>query len=125
MPPPTRIAILGGGLTGLSATLHAARRFPNARIVLFERSSRLGGWVRSHRVEVEAPVVSEGSSTSSKITKASILLETGPRTLRPSFKDSGKAVFELVCFLVLRELLSSLLISLNCRFTFSTYKARL
>jgi oxygen-dependent protoporphyrinogen oxidase len=91
MAPPTRIAVIGGGLTGLSAAFHAARRFPRAQVVLFERNQRIGGWVRSHRVEVEAPAAS-----GSENVKASILLECGPRTLRPAVDGSGRAVLELV-----------------------------
>lgn len=96
MPQPTRIAILGGGLSGLSAAFHAARRFPRAQVVLFERNSRVGGWVRSQRVEVEAPVASGSSVISGRTAKASVLLESGPRTLRPGVDGSGRAVLELV-----------------------------
>ena len=77
--PPARIAVLGGGLTGLSSAFHLSRRFPETNIVLLERQRRLGGWVRSERVDL--PQVG-----------ASVLLEAGPRTLRPN----SKAVLELV-----------------------------
>ncbi|PCH35100.1 Protoporphyrinogen oxidase [Wolfiporia cocos MD-104 SS10] len=76
------IAVLGGGLTGLSSAFHLSRRFPRARITLLEKSQRLGGWVRSKRVNIR---MADGS-------EASVLLEAGPRTLRPN----GLAVLELV-----------------------------
>ena len=75
---PRTITILGGGLTGLSSAFHLSRRFPTAQITLLERQARLGGWVRSERVELP--------------TGGSILLEAGPRTLRPN----GKSALELV-----------------------------
>ena len=77
--PPQHIAVLGGGLTGLSSAFHLSRRFPSTQITLIERQKRLGGWVRSERV------VLPGTTTS-------VLLEAGPRTLRPH----GKSVLELV-----------------------------
>ncbi|KAH9936033.1 hypothetical protein B0H21DRAFT_780825 [Amylocystis lapponica] len=75
------VAILGGGLTGLSSAFHLARRFPRARITLLEKAPRLGGWVRSERVVVK------GSTG-----EASVLLEAGPRTLRPG----ALALLELI-----------------------------
>lgn len=80
--PPTTIAVIGGGITGLSAAFHLSRRFPQAQICLLEKSAREGGWIRSRRVDVQGY---NGE-------KANVLLETGSRTLRP---NSG-AVLELV-----------------------------
>ncbi len=42
-----KIAILGGGISGLSAAWYAKKRYPHARIQLFEQSNRLGGVVDS------------------------------------------------------------------------------
>ncbi len=72
------IAVIGGGLTGLSSAFHLSRRFPDASITLFEKHHRLGGWVRSERVDV-------GPSQQ-------MVLEAGPRTIRPS----AKSILELV-----------------------------
>ena len=74
---PRSIGILGGGFTGLSSAYHLSRRFPTSKIVLLENDTRLGGWVRSNRVEL--PQID-----------ASVLLDAGPRT------SNGKAVLELV-----------------------------
>ncbi len=38
-----KIAILGGGISGLSAAWYAKKRYPEAQVQLFEASSRLGG----------------------------------------------------------------------------------
>jgi oxygen-dependent protoporphyrinogen oxidase len=70
--------VLGGGISGLSAAFHLSRRFPRTPLTLLEKSSTVGGWIRSERVKL-----SSGSS---------IVLEAGPRTLRPS----GKGLMELV-----------------------------
>lgn len=85
MGPPRSFMVLGGGLSGLSAALHLSRRFPartGIRITLLEKSSRLGGWVQSERVRVKDKHGHE----------AEILLESGPRTLRPA----SKAILEIV-----------------------------
>lgn len=85
MGSPRSFTVLGGGLSGLSAAFHLSRRFPartGTRITLLEKSSRLGGWVQSERVRVKDKHGHE----------AEILLESGPRTLRPA----SKAVLEIV-----------------------------
>ncbi|KAF8954755.1 protoporphyrinogen oxidase [Flammula alnicola] len=84
--PPGKIAVLGGGLTGLSSAYHLSRRFPTSQVVLLEKQARLGGWVRSERVTL--PQIG-----------ASVLLEAGPRSLRPN----GKSVLELINLLKLED----------------------
>ncbi|KFY39269.1 hypothetical protein V495_06041 [Pseudogymnoascus sp. VKM F-4514 (FW-929)] len=65
---PDNVAVLGGGITGLIAAAMVARRNPNAKVTLYEGSSRLGGWVHSEVVQSsDGPVV----------------FEDGPRSLRP------------------------------------------
>ncbi|EEB89183.1 hypothetical protein MPER_12747 [Moniliophthora perniciosa FA553] len=88
-----QIAVLGGGLTGLSSAFHLSRRFPEASITLLEKGPHLGGWVSSERVSVTHP---EGHT-------AEVILETGPRTLRPN----AKSVLELIHLLGLRNLLKT------------------
>lgn len=58
-----RLAILGGGISGLSAAWYFLKQEPNAQITLFEASNRLGGWIESKR---EGP----------------FLFELGPRTFQ-------------------------------------------
>ncbi|THH03061.1 hypothetical protein EW145_g6562 [Phellinidium pouzarii] len=87
--PPSSIAIIGGGIAGLSSAFYLSRRFPQAAITLFEKSSREGGWINSRRVDVK-----DGHGN-----RAQMLLEAGPRTLR---SNSG-AVLELINLLDLRS----------------------
>jgi NAD(P)-binding Rossmann-like domain len=79
---PHHVVILGGGITGLSAAFHLARKHPTLRITLVEKSNRFGGWVRSDRVEVYDNNGNRGS----------VLLESGPRSIRPN----SKSILELV-----------------------------
>ncbi|KAH9888069.1 Protoporphyrinogen oxidase [Cubamyces lactineus] len=94
------ITVVGGGLSGLSAAFHLSRRFPaqtGVQITLLEKAQRLGGWVNSERVRVKCR---HGH-------QADVLLESGPRTLRPA----SKAVLELIHLLNLSS--SVLTISRN------------
>lgn len=42
-----KVAILGGGISGLSAAWYLLKKEPNAQITLFESTNRLGGWIES------------------------------------------------------------------------------
>lgn len=63
-----RIAVLGGGITGLSAAHYLTRELPTAKVTIYEASERLGGWLQSQRVDVG---------------NGNVVFESGPRTLRP------------------------------------------
>lgn len=77
---PTDVAVLGGGITGLVSAYYLSKEFSNAKIVLFEGSSRLGGWVKSEKVDVG---------------NGSVIFEQGPRNLRPSIPN-GLITLDLV-----------------------------
>ncbi|KAF8074591.1 hypothetical protein FPV67DRAFT_1474140 [Lyophyllum atratum] len=96
--PPRQIAVLGGGLTGLSSVFHLSHRFPDARITLLEKQSRLGGWVRSEQIQPELGRNHEPSLDPSSPT---LTVEAGPRTLRPG----SKSVLELINLLGLQPAL--------------------
>ncbi|KAF7325660.1 Protoporphyrinogen oxidase [Mycena kentingensis (nom. inval.)] len=71
---------------GLSSAFHLSRRFPSSIVTLIDKNKRLGGWAaHSERV----PLPSGGS----------VLLEGGPRTLRPN----SYAVLELINLLGLSD----------------------
>lgn len=65
---PTRVAVIGGGVTGLAATYYAAKRYPKTEFTLFESSNRLGGVIESKTVRMR-----DGSIA---------VCEMGVRTLR-------------------------------------------
>jgi myosin-crossreactive antigen len=75
------IAILGGGITGLSAAHYLTRELPTAKITIYEASNRLGGWLHSKSVNVG---------------NGNVVFESGPRTLRPH-TPAGMATVEMVC----------------------------
>ncbi|KAK4042539.1 hypothetical protein C8A01DRAFT_44424 [Parachaetomium inaequale] len=53
--PPKTIAVLGGGLTGLTTAWYLARALPDAKITIYEASNRLGGWIDTEKAEVTTP----------------------------------------------------------------------
>lgn len=79
----SRIAVLGGGISGLSAAYYLARLAPKStKIVLIEGKNRVGGWIESKRVVTPD-------------SKDTVLFESGPRTLRPK-GPSGTLLLEMV-----------------------------
>jgi protoporphyrinogen/coproporphyrinogen III oxidase len=56
-----RIAVVGGGVTGLSAALELRQRRPDAEVVVLEGSARIGG--KLHGSEVGGVVVDEGADS--------------------------------------------------------------
>ncbi|KAI2615641.1 hypothetical protein GGR54DRAFT_632059 [Hypoxylon sp. NC1633] len=67
---PRDIAVLGGGITGLTAVHYLARYAPDSNITLYEGSGRLGGWVDGEKVRV-----GDGEDDT-------VLFQRGPRMLR-------------------------------------------
>lgn len=88
---PIDVAILGGGITGLSAAhelLHHSTSINKpARITIFDSKPTLGGWLKSDFVDVPG---------------GRVLLESGPRTLRPA-GTSGMMALRLIHLLKLDE----------------------
>lgn len=79
---PQQIAVLGGGITGLSAAHYLSRELPNAQITIYEGGKRLGGWLNSEQIDVG---------------NGYITVEQGPRTLRAG-TPASLATLEIVCF---------------------------
>lgn len=63
------VAILGGGITGLSTALYLREALPSAKVTIYEGSDRVGGWIRSSAQDVDS---------------GQVVFEHGPRTLRPT-----------------------------------------
>lgn len=73
---PQQIAVLGGGLTGLTTAYYLTKFHPNAKITLYEETDRLGGWVDTEEMEVRT-----------KAGRAeTIHFEHGPRVVAPQNK---------------------------------------
>ncbi|KAJ5164518.1 uncharacterized protein N7500_006348 [Penicillium coprophilum] len=66
-------AVLGGGITGLTAAWQLAQDPTCKRINVFEKTDRLGGWIDSETIPVDG---------------GNIVFEYGPRTLRSSLPGS-------------------------------------
>lgn len=92
--PKTTLAVIGGGLSGLSSAYHFLRALSPearraARVVVLEKAGRTGGWCRSVWVPGEklgAKAVGEGKG---------VVLEGGPRSVRPVGRI-GWATVEMV-----------------------------
>ncbi|KAK8050248.1 protoporphyrinogen oxidase [Apiospora phragmitis] len=85
---PRRIAVLGGGITGLIAAHYLARHAKNAHITLYEGGDHLGGWIKG-----EVAKTAEGDE---------ILFQRGPRMLRSG--ASGNKYDDLILYDVLANL---------------------
>ncbi|KAJ5090165.1 hypothetical protein N7532_008849 [Penicillium argentinense] len=67
-------AVVGGGITGLTAAWKLARDPKCTQVTLYEKSTRLGGWMESEKIPVDG---------------GHVVFEYGPRTLRWSIPTSG------------------------------------
>ncbi|CEP14985.1 hypothetical protein [Parasitella parasitica] len=74
------VAILGGGISGLSAAYYLSKYSPMTKILLVEGSKRVGGWIRSQRV---SPGFHASTPSAARADIDNILFEVGPRSLRP------------------------------------------
>lgn len=74
-----RVAVLGGGITGLAAAYFIRQQLPHAKVTLYEGNETLGGWLKSIRLPT---------------ANGSILFEAGPRSLRP--QQNGALAIRLV-----------------------------
>lgn len=126
-PTPTpkhTLAILGGGLSGLSSAYFFLKALtPEARkitrIVVLEKQDRTGGWCKSVRVDRDREfegrttdrTLSEGKEKEQEMDKETMVFETGPRSIRPvglqgwltidMVRCSSSSPFPLPSFLIL------------------------
>lgn len=70
---PQDIAVLGGGLTGLTTAHYLTVFNPDANITIYEADERLGGWVDTERISVKTW---DGKD-------ATITFDRGARTVAP------------------------------------------
>ena len=90
---PKSVAILGGGLAGLSTAYYLSVFAPHIKITLYEAADRLGGWIDTERVRVPAVDASGQWGT--------VLFERAARMIKPNSLTSGKiddmVLYDLVC----------------------------
>ena len=80
---PRSIAVLGGGLTGLSTAWYLSRWMPHTRITVFEAGDRLGGWIDTETVPVTTPDGKEGTVS---FERGARMIQI-PRKGTPKFDD--------------------------------------
>ncbi|KAL8287999.1 hypothetical protein RB597_000201 [Gaeumannomyces tritici] len=99
---PATIAVLGGGLTGLTTAFYLTKFLPSARITLYEASDRLGGWVDSHTMDLRR-TLPDGRP-------ARVVCEYGPRLVSPTGKNFADTLVyaELLHHLDLRRMMWTL-----------------
>lgn len=84
-----RRVIIGGGLTGLTTAYLLAKHLgPEAArgIILLEKQERLGGWVDSRLA----------SCATAKGKEVELVLESGPRSIRPRGGPGAATMLRLV-----------------------------
>lgn len=69
IPHNGRVAVIGGGISGLSFSYFLNKLRPDIKINIFESQNQPGGWIKSEYLQL-------------KNEKQKVLLEKGPRTLR-------------------------------------------
>lgn len=95
---PKNIAVLGGGLTGLTTAHYLTRFHPTAKITLYEGDNRLGGWLDTRTVS-GLPVGQEHVKSEDE-DEPFIRMERGARTVAPQTQASkweDFVLYELVC----------------------------
>lgn len=76
---PLRVAVLGGGISGLSAAYRLSQE-PNIQVTLYEKAPTPGGWLQSERVDVK-------KKKNGGAGGGSVLFEWGARNLRVGSKS--------------------------------------
>lgn len=84
--PRQNIAILGSGITGLTAAYYLSKLPNPPHVTVYEKAPRVGGWLNSKYVDVEG---------------GKVLFEQGPRSLRPAM-PRGIHAGALVCLCLSR-----------------------
>jgi oxygen-dependent protoporphyrinogen oxidase len=75
----SHVAIIGGGISGLSSAFYLKLLRPDIHVTIFDKESRWGGWIRTERL-------------------GETIFEAGPHSLRSSGKE-GVTALELCCLL--------------------------
>ncbi|BEJ15917.1 hypothetical protein CspHIS471_0505220 [Cutaneotrichosporon sp. HIS471] len=84
---PRTVAVIGGGLSGLTAAYRLAKS--GARVTLLESAPRLGGWAQTQSY----PLSFERDG---QTHTGSVSLEFGPRSIRPRGGPGAPAMLQLI-----------------------------
>lgn len=87
---PKDIAVLGGGLTGLTTAYYLTRFHPTAKITLYEEAWRLGGWIDTEVTTVDDPSTDQKHWYQERGART-----VAPQTNAPKWEDF--VLYELVC----------------------------
>ncbi|KAK9484905.1 hypothetical protein V1527DRAFT_442160 [Lipomyces starkeyi] len=89
MSPIRSVAVLGGGISGLSTAYYLVRALPHdVPITIYESSKRVGGYIQSTQLALPGADPTSGDGN--------VLFEHGPRTLRVSKRVSSVNTFDLI-----------------------------
>ena len=91
------LAVVGGGITGLTSAWLASHNPKCTSVTILEKEPRLGGWLQSEKIPVDG---------------GHILFEYGPRTLRSSFPGSMPLLTMVIALLKVPRCLTKTLIFL-------------
>ncbi|GAA5918162.1 hypothetical protein JCM1841_005281 [Sporobolomyces salmonicolor] len=88
VPPENTLAILGGGLSGLSSAVYFLRSLtPEARrrtrVVVLEKEERVGGWCKAVRLK-NGQQLEDTAHVAEQDQDRLLVFETGPRSIRPT-----------------------------------------
>ena len=73
-----RVAIIGSGISGLTAAHYVRKLAPLSQITIFEQSNDYGGWLKTNRI----PVYFSQSQKYQKKPSHYITFESGPASIR-------------------------------------------
>lgn len=86
---PSRVTILGAGITGLTLAHKLTTLSPATRVTVVETSGRVGGWMKTSSLAAVMP--DEGSTNIGEI-----VIEEGPRSVRPKGSIGAPRLLGLV-----------------------------
>lgn len=92
-PRPPVIAVIGGGISGLSSAYFLRKRRPDARVMLFETRARLGGNIRTEREQGFVLDAGPDSFLRTKPGALELCHELGLADELISTRSEGRAVY--------------------------------